>query len=337
MQTQTKKNSILSKLGNSRELSLFIVLALICLLIQMRNNSFLTGKTIGDMLKNYSTTITMSLGMMCVLLIGGIDISVGATLAFSGMCASLLMRDGVYSSTLVMFLVSTAIGACCGMVVGLVITKGKVLPIIATLGLTNIYRGATYIVSNSAWVSAYQFQSAFKKFAQTSTLTFGLMNNLVFITLVCYIAFFIIMKWTRFGRRIYAVGSNPAAAAVSGLKIDRVKFTVYTMVGAFAGLVGAMYTALYASAQSDMGMGMEMDAIAACVLGGVSLNGGQGSVVGVLLGALTMAVISKALPLIGISQFWQTAIKGAIILIAIIVNGLAQRAMKKNTLKAREI
>jgi rhamnose transport system permease protein len=336
MKTQTK-TSLLSRLGASRELSLFVVLAVICLLIQWRNSAFLTSKTIGDMLQNYSTTITLTLGMMSVLLIGGIDISVSATLAFSGMTASLLMRDGVYTSTLVMFLVSTAIGTCCGMLVGLVITKGRVLPIIATLGLSNIYRGATYIVSNSAWVSAYQFQPAFKKFAQTDTLTFGLMNNLVFIALLCYIAFFIILKWTRFGRRIYAVGSNPEAAAISGLRIDRIKFTVYLMAGAFAGLVGAMYTALYASAQNDMGIGMEMDAIAACVLGGVSLNGGQGTVIGVLLGALTMAVISKALPLIGISQFWQTAIKGAIILVAIVINILAQRAMKQNALKAREI
>jgi rhamnose transport system permease protein len=236
-----------------------------------------------------------------------------------------------------MFLVSIVIGTSCGLLVGLVIAKGKVIPIIATLGFTNIFRGATYIVSESRWVSAYQFQSAFKKFAQTNTLSMGLLNNLVFIALLCYIAFFYIMRWTRFGRRVYAVGSNPEAAQVSGINIPRIKLLVYTIGGAFAGLVGAMYTALYASAQSDMGTGMEMDAIASCVLGGVSLSGGQGSVTGVLLGALTMAVISKALPLIGISQFWQRAIKGAIILIAIIVNVLAQRTIEKNALKEREI
>lgn len=329
--------TVWKKLTGSREISLLAVLILLCVVIQMRNSTFLTAKTINDMLKNYSTTITLSLGMMIVLLIGGIDISVGATLAFSGMCASLLMRDGVYESTLVMFLISIAIGACCGVVVGLIIAKGNVQPIIATLGMTNIIRGATYLVSDSAWVSAYQFQSAFKKFAQTSTLSFGLMSNLVFIALICYIAFFILMKWTRFGRRIYAVGSNPEAAAVSGINIGRIKLIVYTICGAFAGLTGAMYTALYASAMNDMGMGMEMDVIAACVIGGVSLSGGQGTVVGVLLGALTMAVISKALPLIGISQFWQQAIKGAIILAAIIINVLAQRAMRRNALKAREI
>lgn len=325
------------RITNSRETTLFLVLAVICAFIQLRNHTFLTAKTIEDMLKNYSTTITLSLGMMSVLLIGGIDISVASSLAFSGMCASLLMREGVYSSTLVMFLVSIAIGTLCGLIVGSVIAYGDVIPIIATLGLTNIFRGATYLVSDSQWVSAYQFQSAFKQFAQTKTLSFGLMNNLIFIALICYVVFFFLMRWTRFGRRIYAVGSNPEAAAISGINIKKIKLVVYMMAGSFAGLVGAMYTSLYASAQNDMALGMEMDVIAACVLGGVSLSGGQGSVAGVLLGALTMAVIGKALPLIGISQFWQRAIKGLIILLAIIMNVLAQRALQKNQLKAREI
>ena len=321
---------------SSRELSLLAILVLIVVGIQLRNSTFLSSRSINDMLKNYATTITLSLGMMSVLLIGGIDISVSATLAFSGMSASLLMRDGFYTSTLVMFLVSTAIGTLCGLLVGLVISRGKVLPIIATLGFANIFRGATYLISDSRWVSAYQFDSAFKRFAQTRTLTFGLVNNLVFIAIVCYMVFFFIMRWTRFGRRIYAVGSNPEAASISGININRVKLVVYTMAGSFAGLVGAMYTSLYASAQSDMGMGMELDAIASCVLGGVSLSGGQGGVPGVLLGALTMTVISRALPLIGISQFWQKAIKGGIILIAIIINVLAQRAIHRNAMRARE-
>jgi len=331
------KKGILKKIRNSREISLFIVLVILCLFIQSRNNTFFTGKTIADLFKNYATTITMALGMMSVLLIGGIDISVGATLGFAGMASSLFMRDGVYSSTFVMFLVSTVIGVLCGMIVGLIIAKAKVQPIIATLGMSNIYRGATYIISDGAWVSAYQFQSGFKSFAQSNFLTGGLLNNLVFIALVLYIIFFFVMKWTTFGRRIYAVGSNPEAAEVSGINISGVKFWVYTMAGAIAGLTGAMYTSLYASAMNDMGTGMEMDAIASCVLGGVSLSGGQGSVIGVFLGAVTMSVICKALPLIGISQFWKQAIKGAIILIAIIINVLVQRGMNRNALKAREI
>ncbi len=333
---KTRQRVLKDRLVTTREMSLLAILAVLVAIIQMRNGTFLSQRSLNDMLKNYSTTIMLSLGMMSVLIIGGIDISMSATLAFSGMCASLLMRDGVYSSTLVMFLVSTAIGTACGALVGLTISRGKVLPIIATLGFTNIFRGATYIVSDNRWVSAYQFGSDFKRFAQTRTLTFGLINNLVFIAIVAYVVFFFIMRWTRFGRRIYAVGSNPEAAEISGINIRRVKLLVYTMGGAFAGLVGAMYTSLYASAQSDMAMGMEMDAIASCVLGGVSLSGGQGGVVGVLLGALTMTVISKALPLIGIPQFWQEAIKGAIILVAIVINVVAQRAVHRNTLRARE-
>ena len=189
MEKNSGSRRLWKKLVSSREVSLFAVLVIICAAVQLRNSSFLTPKTINDLLKNYSTTLVMSLGMMSVLLIGGIDISVGATLAFSGMCASLLMRDGVYTSTFLMFLVSTVIGTCCGSLVGLVIAKGKVQPIIATLGFSNIFRGATYIVSGGAWVSAYQFQRPFKKFAQQSTLTFGAINNMVFIVLVCYIVF----------------------------------------------------------------------------------------------------------------------------------------------------
>lgn len=328
---------VLTALRNSREASLLLIIVILCLLIQLASGNFLSVKTFTDMFKNYSTTFTLSLGMMSVLIIGGIDISVAATMAFSGMCASLLMRDGVYSSTFIMFLVSIVIGIACGTLIGVIISYGGVIPIIATLGFTNIYRGATYIVSDSQWVSAYQFDSGFKAFAQSNSLSFGLINNLFFISVLCYILFYIIMKWTKFGRRIYAVGSNPEAATISGIKIRRVTWIVYAIAGGFSGLTGAMFTALYASAQSDMGVGMEMDAIASCVIGGVSLSGGTGSVPGVFLGALTMAIISKSLPMIGVSQFWQTMIKGAIILIAIMINVVVQRAMKKSVLKEREI
>lgn len=330
-------NNVMSKLRRSREASLLLIIVILTLLIHAASGNFLTLKTFGDMFKNYSTTFTLALGMMSVLIIGGIDISVAATMGFSGMSASLMMRDGVYSNTLIMFLVSVVIGILCGLLIGVIISYGGVIPIIATLGFTNIYRGATYIVSDSQWVSAYQFDPAFKKFAQSNNLSFGLVNNLFFISVLCYIIYYIIMKWTKFGRRIYAVGSNAEAAEISGIKIKRVKMVVYAIAGGFAGLAGAMYTALYASAQNDMGIGMEMDAIASCVIGGVTLSGGTGSVPGVFLGALTMAIISKSLPMIGVSQFWQTAIKGFVILIAIIINVLVQRNLRRSILKEREI
>ena len=147
----------------------------------------------------------------------------------------------------------------------------------------------------------------------------------------------VFLKWTGFGRQIYAVGSNPDAAKISGIHIDRVKIIVYSINGAIAGLAGAMYTSLYASAQGNMADGAEMDVIAACVIGGVSLDGGQGNAFGVLLGAVTIAIISKSLSLVGIDAFWQRALKGAVILLAVIINVLVQRSANRKALEGREI
>ncbi|MFI3208093.1 MAG: ABC transporter permease [Eubacteriales bacterium] len=331
------KKFSLKKLTSSREMSLILVLVVLCAFIQFRNSSFLTPKVIIDMLKNYSVTMILSLGMMSVLLIGGIDISIGSTLAFSGMAISLLMRDGLLTNTFLAFVLSTVIGCVLGAIVGLVIAKGKVLPIIATLGFMNIYRGATYLMANSQWVAAYQFTDDFVDFAQSSYLGFGIVNNMIVVMVVCYVVFFFVMKWTKAGRKVYAVGSNVEAAEISGIKIDNVKIVVYAVMGAISGLCGALYVSIYASAQGDMGTSIEMDAIAACVIGGVSLNGGRGSVVGVFLGSLTIAIIGKALPLIGISQFWQNGIKGVIILLAVILNVMTQRMIDKANLQGREM
>lgn len=332
-----EKKLSLKKLTSSREMSLLLVVVVLCIFIQFRNSSFLTANTINDMLKNYSVTMILALGMMCVLLIGGIDISIGSTIALSGMGSALMMRDAIITNSLVGFAVSILIGLGCGLVIGLVISKGKVLPIIATLGFMNIYRGLTYLIANSQWVAAYQVPESFKAFSQSNYLTFGLMNNMITVMLICYIIFFIMMKWTRTGRKIYAVGSNPEAAEISGIKINNIKLLVYSLMGAICGLAGALWVSIYASAQGDMASGKEMDVIAACVIGGVSLNGGRGSVIGVFLGSLTIAIIGKALPLIGVSQFWQNAIKGVIILIAVILNVVTQRIMDKNNLKGREM
>lgn len=326
----------LKKITGSRETSLVLILIVLCALIQFRNHEFLTLGMFESMFKNYAVIMILALGMMCVLLIGGIDIAIGSTLGFSGMCASLVMRDHPDLPVLVIFLISIAIGTVVGALLGCIISYGKVPPIIATLGGMYALRGLTYLVAKSQWVAAYQFTKPYKNFAQARYLGFGVINNLVMITAVIYILFYIFLKWTPVGRKIYAVGSNAEAASVSGIKTGRIKLLCYVIMGFLCGLCGAIYTSLYASAQGDMGTGLEMDVIAACVVGGVSLNGGRGSVFGVFLGALTMAIVGKALPLIGVSQFWQTAIKGFIIIVAIVVNVIAQRAMDKNNLRGRE-
>ena len=329
------KNSKFSELLRSRESSLLLVMILLCAVIQWRSGGkFLTPTVISQLTQNYAYTAVLAFGMLLVLLIGGIDISIGATLALSGMSTCLMMRDGHITSPLVAFAFSILIGSVCGLIIGTIISKGKVIPIIATLGMQYIYRGLTYFVSNTQWVSSDKMLPGYKQFALDSFLG---INNLVWIVIALFVFMLVFLKWTSFGRQIYAVGSNPEAAKISGIHIDRVKTLVYTINGAIAGLAGAMYTAFYASAQGNMATGAEMDVIAACVIGGVSLNGGQGNAVGVLLGAVTIAIISKSLSLVGIDAFWQKALKGAIILAAVIINILVQRRAARKALEGREI
>lgn len=329
------KNDKLGGILRSRESSLLLVMILLVAVIQWRSNGmFLSEIVISQLLQNYSYIMVLSFGMLLVLLIGGIDIAIGATMAISAMSTCLMMRDGMIISAPLAFGVSILIGLVCGLLIGLVVAKGKVIPIIATLGAQYIFRGLTYYVSDSDWVSRDEMLPAYTQFAQGEFLG---INNLFWIVIGVFVLFLLFLKWTGFGRQIYAVGSNPDAAKISGINIDRVKIIVYAINGAICGLAGAMYTSLYTSAQGNMADGAEMDVIAACVIGGVSLNGGQGSTFGVLLGAVTIAIISKSLSLVGIDAFWQQALKGAIILFAVLINVIVQRNAARKALEGRDI
>lgn len=177
-----------------------------------------------------------------------------------------------------------------------------------------------------------QHLETFKNFAASKFL--GL-NCVIWIIIFCYVFFFWFMKWTRTGRKIYAVGSNSSAAEVSGINAKNINLLVYTIMGILAGLGGALQVSIYASAMPDMQYGGEMDVIAACVIGGVSMSGGRGTVMGALLGSLILATIAKALPLVGIGALWQNTIKGVLILVVVVVNVVLQRIADRNALKGR--
>lgn len=330
------KNSLIKRITGSREASLLLVLIGLCIIIQILSPSFLTAKSLQDMVKNNAVIMIMALGMLCVLLIGGIDISITSTLAVSGMAVGMLLKYNVIHNTFLLFLIAILIGAACGAAIGLVVSRGKVLPIIATMGFMYIYRGFAYLIAKSQWASAENLGD-FKNFALEKELGLGLLNNVIVIVLLCYIIFFAVMKWSRMGRKIYAVGSNPEAAAISGINTIKIKLIVYTVMGMLSGLCGALSVAVYSSAQPNMLYGKEMDVIAACVIGGVSMSGGRGTVAGALLGSLILAVIAKALPLVGIDSIVQNTVKGVIILAVIILNVVAQRMMQKKNLKRREM
>ena len=323
--------SVLRKITSVREVSLALILILLFVVVDiLSGGTFHSGTNIADIFRNNALTLIMSVGMLMVLLTGGIDISITGVLAFSGMTIGLLQKYDVIHNTLLLFLISIAIGTVCGLINGFIIAKGKVSPIICTLGAMYVWRGMAYIISNNAWASALDVEG-YSDFGKDGSI------GPYIILAVVFIIFFVVMKWTSFGRKVYAVGSNREAARISGINVDRVEIAVYTIMGALAGLAGALSVAIYASGQPNMQTGKEMDVIAACVIGGVSMSGGRGTVVGTLLGGIFYAVVYKALPLVGLESIWQNLIKGVIILAVVIVNVVTQRTMHKQSLARREI
>jgi rhamnose transport system permease protein len=231
-------------------------------------------------------------------------------------------------------LLGMGIGTVCGSIVGLLVSKGAVLPIIASLGMMNVYRGLTFIISGGKWVSSYQMTEQFKGIATGRILG---INTLIFIAIIIYVISFYFINYTRTGRQIYAVGSNPESAKISGINNEKILFLVYVIMGALAGLAGVLWVSKFASAQGDTAMGYEMSVIAACVLGGVSVAGGSGKISGLIMGSILLGILQNALPLIMVSPFWQQAIQGVIILAAVLLNTYVKRRVDKNNLLRRKI
>jgi rhamnose transport system permease protein len=302
--------------------------------VQTRNPKFLTFANLGNLFTDTAILGILSVGMMMVLLTGGIDLSIGATVAFSGMVTALTVKAYPAMPTVILLLEGSLIGAVIGLIVGILVGRFSILPIIASLGMMNVVRGMTYMVSGGAWVSAYQMPVSFKSMA-TNRL-FGI-NNLVAIAVVVYIIFYYFINYSRTGRRIYAVGSNREAAEVIGLPAKRIVTLVYVLMGFLAGLAGVLWVSKFASAQGDTASGYEMNVIASCVLGGIAVSGGRGKVAGLLLGVILFGILANALPLINVSPFWQQAIQGFVILAAIITNVMIKRNNDRANLRRRAI
>lgn len=318
----------------AREIGMILFILLLSLLIQLRNSQYLTAENLNDLLVNAAIMGTLAVGMMMVIITGGIDLSIGATLALSGMSAALYVRGNEAASPVLAVLIGIGIGLLAGLINGLLVGYGEVLPLIATLGMMNVYRGLTYIIANGAWVSAHQMNDGFKALAFTRLLG---INSLVWVAILTFAIGAFFLGWTRIGRMIYAVGSNPEAARVTGVNVPAIRTLVYAIMGTITGLSGVLWVSKYASAQGDTAIGYEMNVIAACVLGGVSISGGSGKVFGVILGTVLLGILKNALPLLKISPFWQDALYGLIILFAILMNTIFKRMVDKNNLLRRHI
>ena len=317
-----------------RELGLVFFIVVLSIAVQTRNHEFLTLNNMSNLFTNTAILGILSVGMMMVLLTGGIDLSIGAVVAFSGMVTALTLRSYQGIPFIVLVLESCAIGAAIGLVTGTLVARFSILPIIASLGIMNAVRGMTYLVSGGAWVSAYQMPDSFKHFAIGRFLG---INYLIIIAIVVYVLFFYFINYTRTGRRIYAVGSNREAADIIGLPTKQIVTLVYVLMGFLAGLAGVLWVSKFASAQGDTALGYELNVIAACVLGGISVSGGRGRVAGLVLGVILFGILANALPLINVSPFWQQAIQGIVILAAIITNAIIKRNNDRANLRLRAI
>lgn len=301
-----------------------LALALMVLALAFTTDGFFTVGNGLNVLQQICVNLCLSIGMTLVIVSGGIDLSVGSILAFSGAVAAGALTKGVpIPGTDILLEVTTSgaigiaivVGAALGWFNGMAITRFRLPPFVATLGMLSVARGLTML-----WTGGFPINGLGEGFGHMGTGRPLGVPMPVWIAGSLVLIFMGVMKRTRFGRQVYAVGGNERAATLSGLDVNRIKKWVYTLCGALAGVAGLLVTAKLDSAQPNAGMSYELDSIAAVVIGGTSLNGGRGAIVGTVLGCLIIGVLNNGLVLLGVSAVWQQVIKGLVILIAVAVD-----------------
>lgn len=305
----SKSKDLIQRLGP------LLGLLLIIIIISFMSPSFLTATNIFNVLRQVSISALIAFGMTFVILTGGIDLSVGSTLALTGAISAGLLAGGM--NPLLAMLIGLLLGALLGAINGVIIAKGKVAPFIATLATMTIFRGLTLVYTDGKPVSGLGDSQAFQLFGKG--YLFGIPVPVVTM-IVAFIVLYFILKQTTFGRRVYAIGGNEEASRLSGINVDRITIAVYALTGMLAALSALILTSRLNSAQPTAGQSYELDAIAAVVLGGTSLTGGRGWIFGTLVGALIIGVLNNGLNLIGVSSFFQQVVKGIVILIAVLLD-----------------
>jgi len=308
--------------------NLGIIIALLVLCVALSVNpitakTFLTVKNVFNVLRQISTNLFLACGMTMVIILGGIDLSVGSVIALSGcLAAGAVVR---YNLPLgVALLIGVLVGLVIGIFNGLVISRTTIPPFIVTLATMNIAKGLAYVYTGGSPVRVVT-----KEWQFLGAGYIGSVPTPVIILIVVLIITAIIMNKTRMGRYIYAVGGNAQAAEFSGIKVPKVKFLVYAYSGLMAGLAGIVLASRMYSGQPTAGEGAEMDAIAAVVVGGTSMAGGYGKIGGTIIGGLIIGILNNGLNLLNVNSFWQYVIKGAVILLAVFIDYLRQENKDK--------
>jgi rhamnose transport system permease protein len=319
-----------SILARFREVALIGFIVLLMVLISLRNPAFLTITNFKDILLDISILAMVALAQAMIIITRGIDLSVASMLGLTAMMVSFLLKAYPETPIVLIVLLGMALGSVLGGLNGLIITVGRVPPIIATLGTLSIYRGLIFLYSNGTWINAFEMPADFKQLAKGVPLA---LPNLVITALIVAAIVYVFLNHTQPGRDIYALGTNPDAAKISGIRTQRTTFMVYVIAGIICGLAGVMWASRFEAAQTNTALGFELQTVAASVIGGVSMMGGIGTVPGVLLGALLLGVIQNGLTLSGISPFWQLAVQGFLILLAVISDAAIQQRVKQTVIR----
>lgn len=308
-----------------REALLAVLIVALIGLVGLRAPVFVSAASLGNLLTDSTLLIMLALTQMFVIITRGIDLSVASNLALSGMVAALLGAHYPGMPLVLIVLAAVVTGLLLGLMNGWLIGYLQLPPIVVTLGAMSVYRGLVFVLSNGAWVSSHQMPADFIAFPLERLLG---VTHLVWIAAAVILVMWFVARHSRFGRDLYAIGNEPHSARYIGIPSAQRLMWTYGLSGLMAGLCGYLWVARYAVAYTEIAYGFEFTVIAACVIGGINIAGGVGTVAGAVLGALFLAVINNALPVVKVSPFWQSALTGIVILTAVLINA---RGNKKNS------
>lgn len=299
---------------------IFIAFLFLFLVASFMSTKFLTFNNIMSLLRLISTNALIAFAMTYVILTGGIDLSVGSLMSLGG-CLTAVLVAWMDVPTILAVIIALCAGLLCGAFNGIVITKMKMPPFIVTLATMNIIRGISYVITDGRPVILND-----DIFGMIGAGFFtGIPLPAIYIV-IAFIFLWILLNRTRFGRNVYAIGGNIVAAKYSGINTIRVRFNTYLLTGAFSSFAGIVLSSRLNSGQPIIGQGAELDAIAACIVGGVSITGGSGTLFGTLLGCLIIGIISNGLNLLGVDAFIQLIIKGIIIIISVYIDTVRKKS-----------
>ncbi|MEG1491878.1 MAG: ABC transporter permease [Oscillospiraceae bacterium] len=299
-----------------------VFLAILFVILTFASNKFLSPGNLINVMRQVSTNAFVACGMTLILIAGGIDLSIGAVMAITGMVAAYMSMSGI--PFFICALAGIATGAVAGLVNGIIIAKTNMQPFIVTYSTQIILRGMVYVITAAG---TYRLtNSSFLAFGGSSL---GPVPWPVIYMVIVVAVMVMILNYTRLGRHIYAIGGNPKAAQFAGINTTKIKIIIYTLSGVLAAIAGLVLTSRNSSMQPGLATGAEMDAIAAVVLGGTSMAGGQGAIAGTVIGAFIIGFINNGLNLSGMNSFWQYIVKGIVILIAVYLDFIKNKKITK--------